>query len=345
MPSRDIVVIGGSTGALEGIRTILSGLRPGFPAAIFVAVHTAPEGPGLMPEILGRAGSLPVSFPQDCDRLTPGQVYVAPPDRHLLVKRDHVRVTRGPRENRFRPAVDPLFRTASAAHGNRVIGILLSGGLDDGVVGLGLIRNHGGVTIVQDPDEALAPGMPEAAMQHLPVDHVLSSREIAPLLWELTREPVPSLEVEMADEPQDIAEVGGHLIHHAKDVGAPSPFTCPDCGGTLWQYQDGGLMQFQCHVGHRYSGDSLVSAQDDHLDQALWSGLRALEESAELRRRMARHARNRGMEAIATTYDEHAQESELRANVIRRVLMPERPDTAEIPEEPEPSVSRSGSQT
>lgn len=331
MPSRDIVVIGGSSGALEALRVIVSGLGPDLSAALFIAVHTAPQAPGLLPQILTRSGPIDARFPRDRERFAPGRLYVAPPDRHLLVKRDRVRVTRGPRENRFRPAIDPLFRTAAVAHRKRVIGVLLSGGQDDGVVGLALIRHLGGVTIVQDPGDALAPAMPEAAIRHLPVDHVVASRDIAALLWRLTQESVPALEADVSDdpEPQDIAEVGGHAIHGRTKPGQPSPFTCPDCGGTLWQSVDGELMQFQCHVGHRYSGDSLISAQDDSLDQALWSGLRALEESAELRRRMASHARTRGMDQMARTYDEHAQESETRANVIRRVLMPERPEAGD----------------
>jgi two-component system chemotaxis response regulator CheB len=325
MPARDIVVIGGSSGALEALRTIVTGLTPDFPAAVFVALHTSPEGPGLLPQIITRASRLDARFPRDGERFTHGRVYVAPPDRHLILKRDYVRVTRGPRENRFRPAVDPLFRTAAVAHRNRVIAVILSGGHDDGAVGVGMIKSFGGIAIVQDPAEANTPGMPEAAIRHAAVDHIVPSGGIAALLQVLTQESVEPMEVEMSEEvPQDVAEVGGHMIHHSRDLGAPSPFTCPDCGGTLWQSRDGDIFQFQCHIGHRYSGDSLVSAQDDALDQALWSGLRALEESSELRRRMARHARARGMDVIARNYDDQAAESELRATVIRRVLMPER---------------------
>ena len=324
MASRDIVVIGGSSGALEALRAFVGHLGPDFPAAIFIVIHTSPDSPGLLPQILNQSGRLPARFPDDGERFGPGRIYVAPPDRHLLLKREFVRVTRGPRENRFRPAVDPLFRTAAMAYGRRVVGIVLSGGQDDGAVGLAFIKRHGGVAVVQDPETALVPGMPEAALRHVAVDHVAGLHQLPGLLARLTSEPIPSVEAEMPDElPRDIAEVGGHAIHHAKQLGPPSPFTCPDCGGTLWQSQDGEMLQYQCHVGHRFSGDSLIGAQDEALDQALWTGLRALEESAELRRRMARHARERGLVAIARNYDEHAEESEVRAGVIRRVLMPE----------------------
>ena len=324
MPGRNIVVIGGSVGGLEAARTLLAGLSPTLPASIFIVLHTAAQSPGLLDQVLARASALRVRFPSDGEPIRPGQVYVAPPDRHLLVKRDRVRVTRGPRENRFRPAVDPLFRTAAVAHQQRVIGIVLSGGQDDGAVGLAVIKSNGGLAIVQDPHEATAPGMPQAALRHVQVDHTLPVAEIATLLDQLVRQPVEYREAAMTErEPRDVAEVGGHAIHRIGKDPPPSPFTCPECGGALWQSVDRELLQFNCHVGHRYSGDALVEAQSEKLEQALWAGLRALEESSELRRRMATHARSRGMGLIANSYDEHAEESEQRAGLIRRVLMPE----------------------
>ena len=330
MPRRDIVVIGGSSGGLEAVRTILSGFPGDLSAAIFVVLHSSPDSPGVLDRIFGRASVLRVTYAIDREPIEPGRVYLAPPDRHLLLKRDHVRVTRGPRENRFRPAVDPLFRTAASAHGGRVIGVVVSGGQDDGAVGLRLIKNHGGTAIVQDPLEAVAPGMPQAAVTHVEVDYVVKVDEIAGVIGRLAKEPIDVMEMAMKDEDmRDIAEMGSDAIHHAQNLGPPSPFTCPECGGALWQSHEDELLQFQCHIGHRYSGESLVTAQSEALDHALWAGLRALEENAELRRRMARHARDRGMAAIAAGYDEHAAESEQRAADIRRVLMPEGPDTAE----------------
>jgi two-component system chemotaxis response regulator CheB len=329
MANRDIVVIGGSSGALEGIRTILAGIPGGFPASIFVVIHTAAESPGFLNQILKRVTRLTVDYAVDREPLRPGRVYLAPADRHLLVKRDHVRVTRGPRENRFRPAVDPLFRTAAVSHGQRVIGIVLSGGQNDGAVGLRMIKNRGGLAIAQDPHEALVPSMPQSAINHVTVDFVLEAGEIAGAVERLIKEPIEVVESVMdEEETRDIAEVGSDAIHRSDVPGTPAPITCPECGGALWESQEDELLQYQCHVGHRYSGESLVTAHTEALDQALWAALRALEENSELRRRMAQHARERGMAAIATGYDDQADGSEQRASIIRRVLMPEGADTA-----------------
>ncbi len=319
----DIVVIGGSSGALEGLRTLVAGLPKDLAASLFVVIHTAPDAPGFLDRILGRASRLPVRYAVDGEPIELGHIYLAPPDRHLLLRQDVLRVTRGPRENRFRPAIDPLFRTAATEfHG--AIGIILSGGQDDGAAGLAMIKRSGGIAMVQDPAEALQSSMPEAALRHVAADYVLSAKDMPAVLAGLVRERLAQRKPTMKAKPRrDVAEAGAHDIHHADRLGPPSPFTCPDCGGTLWQSQDGDLVQFQCHVGHRYSGDSLSSAQADALDTALWSALRALEESAELRRRMARHAEDRGMPLIADSYHEQAIESEQRAATIRRLLMPE----------------------
>jgi two-component system chemotaxis response regulator CheB len=339
---RNIVVIGGSSGALEAVRTILSGLPPTLDASLFIVLHTSPDSPGLLDRLFGRVTKFPVVYPHDKERIAPRNIYVAPPDFHLLVKRSHLRLTRGPRENRFRPAIDPLFRSAATAHGPRVIGVILSGAQDDGAVGMRLIKSSGGVAIAQDPSEAIIPSMPLAAIRHVDVDHVLPASEIAEAIARLAAEPIAVSEVNMTDrERTDVSEAGSDAIHEADALGPPSPFTCPECGGTLWESKNGGLLQFKCHVGHRYSGDSLESAQAEQLDRALWAGLRALEESAELRRRMAVHARGQGMAAIASGYDDHAQESELRADVIRRVLMPES-DKEPVGAEPESAAAVRG---
>jgi two-component system chemotaxis response regulator CheB len=236
-----------------------------------------------------------------------------------------MRVTRGPRENRFRPAVGPLFRTAAISQRARVIGIILSGSLDDGAVGLAYIKQYRGIAVVQSPDEAMMPSMPQAAIRHVKVDHVLPIDEIATTLVRLVNEPlnVPE-EVVMADEiSRDVAETGAQDVYQTEKLGAPVPCICPDCGGTLYEWRDGDLFQYTCHVGHRYSGDSLRSAQNDDLDHALWAALRALQESGALRQRMSDHARQRGMDTIADEYAQQARESDRRADTIRRVLMPD----------------------
>lgn len=188
---RDVVVIGGSAGALEPLLRIVAGLPRGQPAAVLVVIHTAPEGESVLPLLLTRAGALPAAHPAGVEELRPGRIYVAPPDLHLLLEDGLVRLMRGPRENRARPAVDPLFRSAALHHGPRVVGIVLSGALDDGTAGLGAIAKRGGHAIVQDPREALYPSMPASALRHVPGAEVVPAAEIAPLVARLAREAAP----------------------------------------------------------------------------------------------------------------------------------------------------------
>jgi two-component system, chemotaxis family, protein-glutamate methylesterase/glutaminase len=345
MPKRDIVVIGGSAGAISALRTILAGLPVDYPAALFVVVHSSAEGPGMLPRVLSRSGPLPAEAASDGDVVRAGRIYVAPPDHHLLLERGHMRVTRGPRENRVRPAVDPLFRTAAMAHGPRVIGVILSGGQDDGVLGLSYIRKLGGVTVAQDPAEADAPGMPESAIRLGVVDHVLPAGRIAGILAELTGQPADEAPLSDTEAPRDIALSGGSGLEIASQEGPPSPFTCPECGGALWELREGELIRFQCHVGHSFGGDGLVTAQSAALEAALWSALRALEEAAALRRRMAGHARGRNMHAIAADYEEQAQDSGARATSSGTFCLPSGPcgpRPGEPDNRPSPRESRRG---
>jgi two-component system chemotaxis response regulator CheB len=327
LPTHDIIVIGGSAGALAGLKRILRGLPSGFPAAIFVVIHTAADNAGTLPAILNKVGSLRACMAIDDAPIESGTIYVAPPDHHLLVKPGKMQVTRGPRENRFRPAVDPLFRTAAAAYGPRVIGVILSGGQDDGVMGLSHIKRQGGVTIVQDPGEAEVASMPESAIQQIEIDHVLHADDIVAVISGLVRKPIAE-DVVTANgkSPRDPAEQGTDALDTHNLPGPPSPFTCPDCGGALWELRDGQMVRYQCHVGHAFSGDALVLAQSDGLEGALWTALRALEESSTLHRRMAAHARERGMTLIADAYEAHAHESEIRAKAVRRILVSDAAD-------------------
>lgn len=319
MPHRDIVVIGASAGGLQALIELIAPLPLDVPAAVFIVVHTAPDGVGLFPAILERSAGWQVAYAQDQQAIEHRRVYVAPPDHHLLVKRGNVRVVRGPRENRFRPAVDPLFRTASRAYGPRVIGVVLSGGLDDGTHGLELIKRHGGLAIAQDPAEAILPSMPLSAIQNVEVDYVLGAGAIGARLPLLIREQVGE-EWSIIPEGTDVAEGTSDNLTTGHIPGPPSPFTCPECGGALWELEDGKLLRFRCHVGHGFTADSLLVQQDDELEHTLWSALRALEEQAALRRRMALHAEHVGRLTSAREFSEEAKEAERRASALRRVL-------------------------
>src|SRR3712207_6517545 len=190
MPGKDIVVIGASTGGIEAMKALVAGLPRDFPASVLVVMHTAPHPLGILPEILERAAPLPASNARDWEQIKPGHIYVAPPDYHLLVERTgYIRITQGPRENRFRPAVDPLFRSAALAFGPRVVGVVLTGWLDDGTAGLYAVKQRGGAAVAQHPEDALAPSMPLSAIKHVEVDHILPLNEIAPLLVRLAGAP------------------------------------------------------------------------------------------------------------------------------------------------------------
>jgi two-component system chemotaxis response regulator CheB len=326
MPGHDIVVIGFSAGGVEPLVKLVADLPRNLPAALFVAHHFPAESSSALPSILRRSGKLPASHPVDQQDIEPGQIYVAPPDHHMLIAGGKIQLSRGPRENGHRPAVDPLFRTAARAFGPRVIGVLLSGALDDGTAGLSAVKRHGGIAVVQDPNDALYNSMPSNAIQAVSVDHVIPSAEIASLLTRLTRGPVAQQEGPAAmhsenDQPPDPALAGTADIESGPLPGPPTALSCPDCGGALWELVQGNLVRYRCHVGHAYSAESMVAAQATTLEGALWSALRTLEEKAELSRRMAERADQRGIERMARRYRKAVQDAEAGSDTIRRLLL------------------------
>jgi two-component system chemotaxis response regulator CheB len=319
MAHRDIVVIGGSAGSLEVLKTIFSRLPHDLPAAIFVVVHTSADNPGILPQILAKAGPLPAVHATDGHLIERGHIYIAPPNHHLLVKQDRMLVTRGPRENGFRPAVDPLFRTAARAFGPRTIGVVLSGGLDDGTHGLMHIQRAGGLTVVQDPQTALIESMPLSAIRTIAIDYVMNAFGIGPLIAQLTSDKVDALPPS-GEEPSDVAEVGTAALAEGKPNGKPSPITCPQCGGALWEGNEAGLPYFRCHVGHGYTPDGLLAAKQMNLEDVLWTSLRVLEEQAEMQRRLVERTEGQGLRELAKHYALRADDTEMKAALLRSVL-------------------------
>ena len=293
MPVRRIVVVGASAGGIDALRELVRSLPSGFPCPICIVLHVAPESPGLLHDILARAGTLPATSPADNERLQSGHIFVAPPDRHLIVEPGRVRVTRGPTENRFRPAVDPLFRSAAQVYGPGAIGVILTGNLDDGTAGLWAIKQLCGTAIVQDPADAQFPSMPASAQRHVAVDHVVPLREIGDLLVKLTAtasSPAPSAGTSATMEVEvKVAKGQNALDAGVQDLGRPSLFACPDCHGVLLQLEEGGRWRFRCHTGHAYSTQSLRAAIDDGIEDALWNAFRALEEGGLLMRQLSSH--------------------------------------------------------
>ena len=277
MAGRDIVVVGGSAGSIEAVAELVRGLPPTFAGSLFVVVHFPGTVTSTLPHILNRAGALPASHARDGERIEGGRIYVARPDYHLLLNDGHISLTSGPKENGHRPAVDPLFRTAAHSYGPRVVGVVLSGNLNDGTAGLLTIKQRGGMAIAQSLDTALYQGMPRSAVEHVAVDHVLSPGEMSVLIGELARQPVPSLELtptreelSVSPQPDDVAPAD----HHTQP-GVPSTMACPECHGVLWEVKDEELVRFRCRVGHAYSDEALLVHQAEQLEAALWSALRA----------------------------------------------------------------------
>lgn len=325
MPGHDIVAIGASAGGLEALIAIVRALPGDLPASLFVVMHVPPDGTSALPAILTRSGSMPASHPGDGEVIEQGHIYVAPPDHHLLVEEGQVRVVRGPRENRHRPAVDPLFRTAARAYGPRLIAVVLSGMLDDGTAGLVAVGRRGGVSVVQDPRDALFPGMPENAIKYDHPGYVAPVAEIGPLLARLVHEPASAagrgpvsrgMEMEADDAALDMA-----TINDPDKPGNLSVFGCPECGGVLWEMEEGTLLRYRCRVGHAYTADSLVAEQSLHLEAALWAALRGLEEKAALTRRLAQRSRGSGHDFLAQRYDEQERDAERHAAVIRTLIL------------------------
>jgi two-component system chemotaxis response regulator CheB len=308
------------------MQAIVAALDPSTSTAYFLVIHISAEAPGVLPAILMRCGPLPVSYAKDCEPIAGGHLYVAAPDHHLLLEPGRMRVTRGPRENSFRPAIDPLFRTAAHAYGPQVIGVVLSGGQNDGTLGLLAIKRAGGAAIVQDPADAAAPSMPQSAIRHVPVDVVAPASEIGARLMETTsKSGAPARAPDTASAP-DRADVGSDALHGTeRPPGILTPVTCPSCGGPLWERSERGVVQFTCHIGHSFTGESLVEQNGDAVEEAMWTALRSLEEGAALRERMAAHAARHGMEAIRTDYLEQAKTFADRAAIIRRALVLEDP--------------------
>ncbi len=313
----DIIVVGASAGGIEALQKVVGALPAGLDAAVFVVVHLWAEAESFLPQILSRAGNLSAVHPSEGQLLEVGQIYAAPPDRHLVLHDAKIRVVRGPRENRHRPSIDVLFRSAASVYGPRVAGVLLTGADDDGTAGLKAIKERGGIAVVQDPADSAYPAMPQSALSVLEPDFTLPLDEIGPLMRDLVAGVVKPKGRRAVSEPADrsFRQEQGEPIDVTK-LGAPSAFTCPDCRGTLWELQEGGLLRFRCRVGHAFSTRSMVDAQSDIVERALWEAARTLEESAAMSRRIAQKTKT-----LEPKLMKDAEQRESHARVIRELLM------------------------
>lgn len=324
---RDVVVVGASAGGVESLQAFLAELRPELPAAVLIVLHLPPGGTSMLPSILRRVSAIPVVAAGGDDHLRLGRVLVAPPDYHLMVLDEHATLSRGPRESGHRPAVDVLFRSAARACGPRVIGVMLSGALDDGTAGMLTIRRRGGLALAQDPNDAAYPGMPRSVIENVGADHIAPAADLGRLVSELagsqeqidpcqvTEDSAPLVEMEV-----EMAALDEEALSAEDRPGLPSGFSCPDCDGTLFAIEDGGLLRFRCRVGHAWSASALAVEQSQTVDRALWMAVRSLEERAALNRQLADRAEERGNILTRQRYVERATEAAQSAAVVRSLL-------------------------
>lgn len=318
MPGHDIVTIGASAGGVEAVSKLLARLPADLPASLFVVIHIPAARRSALPRVFSRAGSLPAEHPQDGEEIQLGKVYVAPPDHHLWLEKKRVRVTKGPLINRHRPAIDPLFDSAAHVFGERTVGIVLTGLLDDGAMGLQAIKECGGIAVVQDPAEAVLSSMPESALRNVKVDHCLPVSEIGGLITKLAQREVRNLKVRCSqpikfkpDNPvMTVAEM------QAK-YGAPSVSVCPECSGPMWEMRSGKVTSFRCLVGHSFSPESLLAEEAEAVERALWVAVQTLQERANLLRNLAESYER--TEARAG-FESRAREAEADAQVIQDLL-------------------------
>jgi two-component system, chemotaxis family, protein-glutamate methylesterase/glutaminase len=330
MPNHDIIIIGTSAGGLEASIAIISQLPAEFPAALFVVMHMSPEEPSLLPNILSVRGALPAVHVTEGMAIEPGRIYCANPDHHLLIEPGHIHSLRGMKENGFRPAIDATLRTAARAYGPRVVGVILTGMLDDGTAGLLAVKRRGGYAIVQDPDEALYPSMPRTARRYVAVDAVLRLTDIAPMLVRLAHKPVAAPKEiavgDTIDQEANITELDQDALNQADRLGVPVPFSCPDCGGVLMEFYDEDFLRFRCQIGHAYSPGSLIARQNDQLDVTLWAAYRAVDERATLLRRLATEAERLNDIREVQRFTRFAQRAEHQKEQLRQAFLKDASD-------------------
>lgn len=318
--THDIIVIGGSGGGLEALRTLARGLPADLPAAVFVVLHMGATSH--LAHILTKSGPLPTVPAVSGEPIQPGRIYVAVPGCHLMLHDGHILLRRGPRENLSRPAIDPLFRSAAASFGGRVIGVVLSGALADGTAGLRAIKRCGGLAVVQDPADALVSSMPRSALRHVEVDHVCRIDDMPHLLAKLARQPAGAtpdipldIRVEAAIAAQELADM------RADDMlGTPSRFSCPECHGALWEIEDGSMLRYRCHVGHAFAADAVLASQGDEIDRLLGTLLRSHQERAALAHRMAEHERAKDRQMLAERLEHRARDYEHDVEIMKKLL-------------------------
>jgi two-component system, chemotaxis family, protein-glutamate methylesterase/glutaminase len=322
---RNIIVIGASTGGFEALKRLIGDLPADINAAILIVWHLSPESINVLHHMLNRQNTIKAAPALDREQLAFNRIYTATPDKHLVLEKGSIRVTRGPKENRFRPSVDVLFRSAAIAYGPRVIGVVLSGSLDDGTAGLWTIKQHGG-TAIQDPNEAESPSMPANALRNVDIDHVVPMAAMAELLTRLTTEPAaakkdpdPAYEDRTREEIR-IAIQDDRRVD-IETYGQWSPLTCPECHGALAALKEGGRVRYRCHTGHAFSVDSLIDALSASIDESLWSAIRGIKENVLLLNQLGNHFVEKQQPALASLFFHKATHAETRMDLVWKAVL------------------------
>lgn len=330
----DLIVIGASLGGMEALKELFADLPQNLAASVLVVWHVPPQTYNLLPDILNRVTQLDVVAAQDCVAIQSGRAYIAPSDFHLVIEVDEddearIRLTRSPKENNFRPSIDVLFRSAAVAMGGRVIGVVLTGLLDDGASGLYAIKNCGGLAVVQDPIDAQAPNMPINAIRAVKIDYVVPIAQMGKLLTKLVNQPVqegemsvdrqsafPNLQAEVRIALQD-----NNLPQDSIQLGTVSPYTCPECHGSLIQIMEGNITRFRCHTGHAFTLDALLSAITQSCEATLWNAVRVLQEAEMLIEHLSKHLSELGDDEAALAYLQRKVQVVQQANLVRQALI------------------------
>lgn len=324
MTTHDIIIIGTSAGGLAALQELVRELPRDLPAAVFIVQHVDPLTPSVLPSMLQQSSQLEVTHATDKEEIRNSHIYVAPPDYHLMIEDGRLSLSQGPKENLNRPAVDPLFRSAALAFRARVTAAVLTGTLDDGTAGLWAVKQLGGVTIVQDPNEAEYADMPQSAAKYAQIDYCVPLTEIGPLLVRLANEPVSDTYDSSAGAPLEIenAIASGDVeaCHSVEKLGKLTAFTCPNCRGSLWEIREGSFLRFRCAAGHGYTAECLIAARRQRIEDLLHEAIRVTEENPTLCRYLSEHAREHKNGLAADHYLCETAENERRVHMIRQFL-------------------------
>ena len=325
MPERSsfVIAVGASAGGLNAISELVSQLPSDLDGSVFVVLHLSKAALGdILVSRIQKNTSLPCKIAEDKEIIKTGHVYIAPPDAHLLVKEDHVIIGHGPAENRFRPSIDVLFRSVAASHGERTIGIILTGFLNDGTAGMMAIKQSGGYCIVQDPNEAEYPDMPLAVLENMEVDDCVSLKNMGKVIVEI----INKAEVKGVAAPQNIisesklSEKSATGINGVRSLGEKTVYACPDCGGGLWKIENGKIKHYRCHIGHSYSENDLLLKQSETTEHTLWVAVRMMEERKLFLQKIAKENDEKGLQRLSSQYNQRSKELEQHISTLKELL-------------------------